>query len=533
MNRNEHLEIIKTKKFDVLVIGGGITGCGIALDAATRGLSVALIDMGDFASGTSSKSTKLIHGGLRYLKNMDFKLVMEVGKERSIVHRNAYHLVHPEKMLLPIVQKGNYGKWMTNLGLRVYDWLADVPDSDKMKMLSKEQTLKLEPLLKSKKLLAGAIYSEYRTDDARLVISVAKTASVKGVKLANYVKVNEFKYTNDKVSGAFVEDVLTEDKFEINADQVVNATGPWVDRLRKLNKSKSNTKLFLTKGIHIVVKRSKLPIQQTLYFDNIDQRMIFCIPRYNKVYIGTTDTKYTNTDLNSQAEVHDIEYLIAACNKVFKDTKLEPSDVIANWSGLRPLIHQEGKSESELSRKDEIFVSKSGLISIAGGKLTGYRKMAKRVVDIVVKDNFTPCTTKNLVLSGGDFTKYNEVNRLINNLTEIYKDHETEMAVRKLIHRHGKNGIKILSHRLKNQCTLVESELRYTIKAEMCMTAMDFFDRRTGMVYFQPKNVLKRLDLVIEILTEEYGWSQAKISSEKKKITDKIEETKRCFDNQQ
>ena len=371
--RESSVRQMTSESFDLVVIGGGITGAGIALDAASRGLTVALIEKNDFAFGTSSRSTKLIHGGLRYLKQLEFGLVKEVGSERAIVHRLAPHLVIPEKMLLPLYEKRGMGYWLASLGLKIYDWLAGVKQQDRRVMLTRGQTLRAEPLLKPEDVKGGAIYAEYRTDDARLTIEIIKTANSKGAFIANYCRVTDFVYAENCVAGVQVTDLITGNTFTVKATTVVNAAGPWVDELRELNHSKKNKRLHLTKGVHVVVPNNRFPIKQAIYFDVDDGRMIFAIPRERTTYIGTTDTTYQGSKEEVLTTQEDAAYIINATNRTFPNLELTINDIESSWAGLRPLIHEDGKSASELSRKDEIFVSETGLISIAGGKLTGYR----------------------------------------------------------------------------------------------------------------------------------------------------------------
>jgi glycerol-3-phosphate dehydrogenase len=312
---NDRLAIIRklsSEKYDVVVIGGGITGAGIALDAASRGLKTALVEKVDFAFGTSSRSTKLIHGGLRYLKQLEFGLVKEVGSERAVVHQLAPHLVVPEKMLLPLSDKKGLGYWLTSIGLKVYDWLAGVSPEDQRQMLTKLQTLKYEPLLKKDDVKGGAIYAEYRTDDARLTIEVIKAAVTYGASILSYAQVTEFTYNGDVVSGVQVRDTLSDERFIIQSTVVVSAAGPWVDELRDINKSKTGKYLHLTKGVHIVLPHVKLPVRQAIYFDVEDGRMIFAIPRGRTTYVGTTDTTYEGNKDHVTTTLQDAQYLIAA-----------------------------------------------------------------------------------------------------------------------------------------------------------------------------------------------------------------------------
>ena len=490
--------------FDLLIIGGGITGAGIALDATARGLKVALIEMQDFASGTSGRSTKLIHGGLRYLKQMEFKLVAEVGKEREIIHRIAPHLTKPEKMLLPIVKGGSLGKFSARIGMGIYEWLAGVKKSEWHKVLSVEETMAAEPSLRKDNLLGGILFYEYRTDDARLTIEVLKEAVSRGAVALNYLKATEFIYKNEIIEGVKAEDKINGKQFEIKASYVVNATGPWVDDLDDLDKKHDGHKLHITKGVHLVVDERKLPVKQSVYFDTYDKRMIFVIPREEKTYIGTTDTFYEGDLAHPIITSEDRNYLLKCVNDYFPESKLVLADIESGWAGLRPLINKPGKGPSEISRKDEIFISLSGLIIIAGGKLTGYRKMSQRVVDLLTKKylsnekrNIPECSTDKIQLSGGkingiDFSEF--VKSQINNGIELgLSVAETE----KLINRYGSN-IDILYSiigKLKEEKSelpvILRAQLVYAVEHEMCFTPSDFFIRRTSMLYFDIETVRK------------------------------------------
>ena len=502
---------LKETEFDLVIIGGGITGAGILLDAASRGMKVALVEKGDFASGTSSKSTKLIHGGLRYLKQFDFWLVKEVGSERAIVHKLAPHLVIPEKMLLPLIEHGTYGKWLTSIGLKVYDILANVEEEDERQMLEKEEALKLEPLLPETILNGAGYYAEYRTDDARLTLENIKTALQFDSTPINYTKVITFLYKNEKVSGVQVKDEITGEDYEIKSKYVVNATGPWVDELREQNHSKKGKQLHLTKGVHLVLPYEKLPIKQSVYFDVPDGRMMFAIPRGKITYIGTTDTNYQGDKNDVRVEVADAIYLITAVNNMFPDINLEMSDIISSWAGLRPLIHEEGKSASELSRKDEIFTSDSGLISIAGGKLTGYRKMAERVVDKVadkLEDNFSlelsKCKTENIGLSGGPWKNYKEVKKYTKELqNRLKKEGFNDYTGWYLVSVYGKQTEEILKiyNELNGddiQVKLIKAELHFCTNYELLQTPNDFFIRRTGKLYFDIESMNEMLETVLK-----------------------------------
>lgn len=495
-DRKRLRDTLTNEHYDLLVIGGGITGAGIALDAATRGLKTALVEKGDFASGTSSKSTKLVHGGLRYLKQLEFGLVKEVGSERAVVHRLAPHLVVPEKMLLPLSEGRGLGYWLTSIGLKIYDWLAGVSKRDQRRMLTRAQTMRREPLLGRAGLKGGAIYAEYRTDDARLTIEVIKTAVRSGACILNYCEVKEFEYTDDKVRGVSVQETLTHETFSIRARCVVSAAGPWVDELRVLDNSRKGKRLHLTKGVHIVVPQEKLPVKQAIYFDVDDGRMIFAIPRGRTTYVGTTDTNYAGDKDHVVTSSEDARYLINAVNAMFPTIQLKLSDIESSWAGLRPLIHEEGKSASELSRKDEIFESPSGLISIAGGKLTGYRKMAERVVDRVIEQHFPGMSsakslTATVRLTEHPFQNFDQVLAYIHNVeSELVPFGFTSHMAHYLVKNYGSQTAQVIHHfrqlkdGLHQDLAMLNAELKFCFEQEMVCTLSDFVIRRTGLLFF-------------------------------------------------
>lgn len=534
--RSYLIECLADKKYDLVIIGGGITGAGIALDAASRGLKVALIEKNDFASGTSSRSTKLIHGGLRYLKQFEIALVREVGKERAMVHKLAPHLVNAEKMLIPITKHGTFGKMSTSMGLFVYDVLAGVEKADQRMMLDLEQTIKQENLLSQvKDLESSGLYAEYRTDDARLTLEVLKTADQNGANVINYMMMEDFVYKNGKISGLICKDRLTDKKIKIRSKYVVSAAGPWVDKLRRKNNSLNNKRLQLSKGVHLVFKRERFPINQALYFDVSDGRMIFAIPRGKTTYVGTTDTPYTGDINQVKTNQNDVNYLLNAVNENFPALHLKSADVISNWAGLRPLIYQEGKDTSELSRKDEIFESETGLISIAGGKLTGYRKMAERLIDLVyekyAKTNslkFKKCRTHKIVLSGGVFKKAKSVKKYINKLFEEMSHYGFEkIDADYLVHNYGRQAQFIFlkfkelieleldeNPQKERQIALARAELWFGIENEMVIFPMDFFQRRTGRYYFDIQSVKEIYNEILIDFQNYFSWDEKELAKQ-------------------
>jgi glycerol-3-phosphate dehydrogenase len=517
--RVEQLRNHHKRYFDVIVIGGGITGAGIALDAVTRGMKTALFDMQDFSEGTSSRSTKLVHGGLRYLKQFEINMVREVGKERAVVYENAPHVTIPIKMILPIYKSGTFGKLSTSLGLYVYDRLANVHKKERRKMLSPKETIQREPLLKKKDLLGSGCYVEYRTDDARLTIEVLKAAAEEGAYVCNYAKVVEFLYNDDrKIVGVAVKDELKGSTYEFYGKHIINATGPWVDELRSLDNSVRGKSLSLTKGVHIVIDQAYFPLKNAIYFDTHDKRMIFAIPRDKKTYIGTTDTFYEEDKRYPSITNEDVQYLLQAVNEMFPSVSLDSNHIESCWAGLRPLIQEEGKSPSQISRKDEIWESSSGLITIAGGKLTGYRKMAEQIVNIIEKREKTSikCQTKNKPLSGGNVGGTRGFESFIRekskeSLRYGYTLEEGEYLAR----FYGSNVDRVFqltkgyrgdSSKFKLPFLLFIKVL-YSIKHELAVKPTDLLIRRWGSLFFNIHEVKTYYGQICEQMSYYLSWT--------------------------
>jgi glycerol-3-phosphate dehydrogenase len=532
--RNAYIHQMRNSTFDVVVIGGGITGAGIAWDATLRGLKVLLLEQNDFASGTSSKSTKLIHGGLRYLKQLKFKQVYEVGRERAIVHNIARFLVRPEKMLLPIYEKGSLSRIMAALALAVYDMLAGVGKVDSFTYHTKEKTKSLEPLLPLKNLLGSFLYAEYQTDDHRLTWTLIQSALNKEAMCLNYAKVNQIiTDENRSIKAVCFEDTLSGEIFEINTSFVVNAAGPWVVDVISLDAFPPQKELLLSKGTHIVLSHAKFPLQQALYFDDIEKkRMIFAIPKGNSTYVGTTDVEYTGDKNEIYSSNTEIDYLIKTLQSVFPQLSINVSDIISTWVGVRPLIKEPGKESTEVSRKDEIFISPSGLISIAGGKLTGFRKMAEKVVNLLVKSHFQDkigikrsSGTKNTLLDGNSFNSAADLNNYLVNLKEQFSHLGLEPEVASIfMKRYGDKMDKmmgLLSDNLSvsdNIEWLLEAEIKYGISHEMIYFPSDFIQRQTGMLWFdRPTCVLKK-EFILTVFAREFEWDNNKLSQERLKL---------------
>ena len=537
-HRVSFLQQLKSGTFDVIVIGGGITGAGIALDAAARGLKTALIEKKDFASGTSGRSTKLIHGGLRYLKQLQIHVVAETGRERAIVHKLAPHLVVPEKMMLPVYKGLSTPKWMISLGLWIYDLLAGVKGDDRRKMLNKQKTLAIEPLLPAQNLKGSGYYAEYMTDDARLTVEVIKTAVKQGAICLNYVESMAFLYDdNGKINGLRCRDQVHGDVFDMAGKFVVNATGIWVDDLRKADHSLSEKHLLITKGVHLVFDRKKLPLHNPLYFEIPDGRMIFMIPRYGVSYIGTTDTPYTADKENIPVEKEDVEYLLHAFRDLFPDFKLDKEDIVAAWAGLRPLIYQEGKSASEISRKDEIFVSPGGLISMAGGKLTGYRRMAEKAVDMIVNKAGKEfrhikkiSVSRNIPLTESSAGSLVEVKTFAENLyLQFQQEDYKKEDVFQIVDKYGLSTRDILESAVQEKTgdtekNLMLAELNFCLEKEMVFKPLDFLERRSSRLLFETGTVKAYYPAVLEKFRRVFQWDEKHYLAEKKEVERRLAE---------
>ncbi len=521
--RQDYIKDLVADTQDLIVVGGGITGAGILLDATTRGMKASLFEMQDFSQGTSSRSTKLVHGGLRYLKQFEFSLVKEVGHERAIVFENGPHVTRSEPMLLPLVKGGSIGTLGALFGMWLYDKLAGVKTSERRRIIHKISVMAMEPSIREDILLSGAYYYEYRTDDSRLTVEIIKEAVERNANALNYCKVTGFLYTGTKISGVKVIDLLTGISFEVKSKMVVNATGPWVDENDSLDSTSRKNKLLLSKGVHIVVDASRLPIGQAMYFDAQGGRMVFAIPREGKVYIGTTETEYKTDQDISQPTItkEDRDYLLSSVNELFVDANLKPADVESGWAGLRPLIKQVGKKPGEISRKDETFVYDSGLISIAGGKLTGYRKMAERIVTMVSKTlqkeynlSFVNCMTEKIPISGGlvgggdNFESYKK-DKINSTKIEGWNENDVE----RIVSRYGSNCEKIflIASDIKSSSSGLSivrlAELEYAIQFEMIVSPLDFFVRRTAMAYFNIHSVLAESEAVFLYMQKRLSWT--------------------------
>jgi glycerol-3-phosphate dehydrogenase len=404
LDRAAVLDALESEVFDCAVIGGGIAGAGIAHEAARRGLRVALLEAEDYAAGTSSRSSKLIHGGLRYLALGDVGLVRETALERKAIHRIAPHLAERRWMCVPA--RSYAGLMKFRVGIGTYEKLGAVEREDLHRNWSNDELAAEEPLLDRSHYPYACAYREYLTDDARLVLAVLRAAVKSGAVALNYAPVASIAVENARAAG--VEAVCRESgrRVRVRARAVVNAAGPWVDAVRRLEDPGAAPLLLLSRGIHVSLPAARLPLRHMWVLGMPDSRSIFAIPRGPVVYVGTTDTAYPRgAELEPEIVSEDVEYLLAALPRHFAVEPVKPEDCVAAWAGLRPLIAEPGKKPGEISRRDEILVGPAGVVTIAGGKLTGYRPMTRRAVEQVasaIGARLAPVPPDDEPLPGGD-----------------------------------------------------------------------------------------------------------------------------------
>ena len=525
--RAQSIAQMKAETFDVLIIGGGITGAGLALDAAARGLKTALIEKRDFAAGTSSRSTKLIHGGLRYLEHYDFALVREGLRERAELLKLAPHLDDPLEFVIPIYadKRRNYDHpLLVRAGLFLYDFLAGKYNIGRHRRISQAAALQIAPQLDPRGLKGALVYYDGRTNDSRLVIEIIKTANEHGAAIANYVKFVSFrKDAEGKVCGANVADELTHESFEMNARVVINATGVWMNDVRSLSGALSDDdkQLRPSKGIHLTVSAERLNVTTAWLIPAIgEKRFYFVVPWEGRVNIGTTDTDY-NGDKDAPGAVQaEVTNILQAINAYFPSAQLEPSDVISAWAGLRPLISSGNTNQSTtaVSRKEEIFTDRDGLISLAGGKLTTYRLMAERGIDLAVEqlhDRFSvqakPVSTKQIILSGGGIQRA----ELEAQAQRVARNENLSLEVAQhLLHSYGANAERILELTHEDEALRqsllpdlpnLAAEVIYAVREESALTIADVLTRRTRIAMLGA--AMNCVEKVAELMARELGWN--------------------------
>lgn len=510
--RSACIETLQKEVFDLAVIGGGITGAGIAQDASARGLKVALVEKKDFASGTSSRSSKLIHGGLRYLKQYNLRLTREACLERGLLRKLAPNLVKPSPFLIPIYL-GRDSAWMLSLGLWIYDRIAPASNFNKHKGISKEEMARLAPMVRQKNLKGGLVYYDAITDDARLTWTVIKSALGFGAVAANYVQVVGLMKSAAKVCGVAVRDLISGKEFDVRARYVVNASGVWSDEVCAFDDEKREKMIRPSKGVHLVVPKEKLNHDTAYLIPSArDKRLLFVIPWGSVTVVGTTDTLYDGDIDDPSVQDEDVDYILDGVGYTF-ETDLSRKDIISTYAGLRPLIQQGNRSTYDLSRQHKIFESPSGLITIAGGKLTTYRKMACDVVDLVLKklSGKGKCTTHRITLGSMPYEDRKWQPELdpktLAHLQQAYGEDLT--GVLEMVRSDPALGRKIIP-----ELPYIRAEILYAVRNEMAVTIEDFLARRTRIMLEDKSNGLSGMHQVGHLMAGELGWDECELAKQ-------------------
>ncbi|GAC1380821.1 MAG: glycerol-3-phosphate dehydrogenase [Ktedonobacteraceae bacterium] len=527
--RMHNLTTLDSEHFDVLVIGGGITGAGVALDAVARGYKVALVEKVDFASGTSSKSTKLVHGGIRYLPNFDFALVHEALVERGILLQNAPFLVSPLAFVLPIYEgdrhpvgmpfttPGGIGlSFLLNIGLWMYDLLAGRRNVGRHRHLSRKTVLNLAPTLVPEHLKEGFMYYDAQTNDARLTMALIRTAAQFGATIGNYMEVISFISEQGKICGAHVRDTLGNQELTIRARHIVNATGVYSEQLEALTGTESQVHIEPSKGVHLVLSREDIKLGDSAIVlpETEDKRILFIVPWESRAIFGTTDTGSGDLD-HPTASQEDIAYLLKYLNR-YLSVHLTEADIVSSYVGYRPLVRSRkgGRSTAKISRTHAVLQSPSGLISIVGGKLTTYRRMAQDTVDVLSRRDGSPRVhpTKMLPLQGSagwptikrDIeTKGTSLGLSTQTLTHLGSSYGSQaMAVLDLVASDSS-----LAQLLIDDLPYIRAEVVYTCCQEMAMTPYDVLARRTSITLEDRQRGLGIVDEVAALMANEQNWS--------------------------
>ena len=532
------LAAMSTEPVDLLVLGGGITGAGIARDAALRGIRTALVEKGDFGGETSSRSSRLIHGGLRYLEQGNIGLVFEASHERRVLLRIAPHLVHPLPFLFPVYRGARVPAWKLEIGMWLYDALSSFGNVHMHRWLGRKRVARLEPRLRAKGLRGAALYYDAQADDARLVLATMRSAAQAGALVANYAEATSLLKSDGRVRGAAVRDTLNDRTYTVRALVVVNATGPWVDVVRQRDDPHAPPLLRLTKGAHVVVPRARIGHTHAVTLTSpIDGRVMFVLPWGDLSYIGTTDTDEPVSPGEVRASGPDVVYLLRSVNAMFPDARLGPRDVISTWAALRPLLAPvHAQSASEVSREHRVVEASSGLITIAGGKLTTYRRMARDTVDRVAKALRTldgrplppRAATDRLPLPGGE-------SRDLEVLVDSLRARQvSEAQARHLVRHYGSESAAVLNL-VDRDRSLGEpmiagrreiwAEAVHAVEREMATRLTDVLVRRLHLFYEDAAHGSTVSSAVAARLADLLGWDKARREDE---VADYTAEVKRA-----
>jgi len=511
-------ERLAAETFDVCIVGGGINGAAVARDAVLRGMTVALLEKRDFAWGTSSRSSKLVHGGVRYLQQGDVALVLESCRERDVLRtRIAPHLVRAQRFVFPIYDDDSTPVWQLRIGLTLYDLLAGFQNVARHKHLTVAALREREPAVASEGLRGGALYYDCWTDDARLTLETALAARGAGAAILNHAEVVSFeKDSTGRVVAANVSDRLGTREVAVRARAFVNVAGPWLDDVRRLDDGGAPPRLRLTKGVHAVFDRSRIGNRDAVVIRGIDGRVMFAIPWQSQTVVGTTDTFFSGDPDDVRAEPDDIDYILAAANRAFPAADVTTRDIVATWAGLRPLVAPEDeRTASEVSREDQVFESPAGLLSLGGGKLTTHRKVAEVLVDRAAEKigrRVGPCRTAEVPLPGGaDFPAGDAAEEEPQSREEHIRRRYGALAGEVAALVRGDEG---LGERAVSDRPDLVAELVHAVEYEMACSIDDVLSRRVPLALRSRERDGIVLRTVATILAKRFGWDEARLESE-------------------
>ena len=537
LNRETSLARFRDEEFDLAVIGGGINGAAAARDAAMRGLNVALVERGDFASATSSRSSKLIHGGFRYLPQGQFRLVYTALRERERLRRvTAPHLVRPIQFLFPVYRGRGFNRFTMSIGLTLYDLFARTPWAEWHSSLNSARVRESEPALSRDGLRGGATYFDAWADDARITFENVLDADLHGAAVANYASVEGFVHGGKSVeplkgstpptvsiSAARVRDLIGGGTCELLAKKFLNAAGPWVDEIRRMDDPASRPSVRLTKGAHLVFARTILPVREALVLGDEHGRIVFVMPHDRYVLVGTTDTDFSGDPATVTTDRGDIEYLLGVMAESLPGIKLTIADVASSFAGLRALVTAgEGtEAPSEVPREEVILEAASGLITVAGGKLTTHREIAQKLVDRVMKElgrSAGACPTLATPLPGarplgrektaGDDASLRGIGRDAAEILRARYGTRAPVVARLAAERHE------LAAPLSRGCPAIGAEVVHAIRNEMAHSLQDFLVRRTSLTWRYPVEADGAAPAVAKIMAAELGWDSSRAEQE-------------------
>lgn len=532
MKREESLNQLESQKqiYDLLIIGGGIVGAGVARDAASRGMKVALVEKNDFAYGTSSRSSKMIHGGIRYLENMEFGLVFEALNEREKLYNLAPHLVHPLRFVLPVYKNSRVGMGIMSLGMWLYDFLA-LFQSPFHERLSAKKSLERLPLLKNEELLGSFVYSDAYMDDDRLVIETLRSASRFGAHVANFVEAKSWCKLEDGTHEVMVQNKVGEGNkdFAIRARHVVSCVGVWTDSVAPIFTNPWKKQLRPTKGIHITLRKDRLPLHEAVVMAvDKEKRIVFGIPRHEMIIIGTTDTDFKETPDNVVAHKDDVKYLLKIVSEYFPGAQLTEKDIVATYAGVRPLVDDGSQTEGKTSREHKFLSDPNGITYIMGGKYTTYRKMAEDAVELVLKSftiedqvKYSMNQTEEPLNSLCSFENFNKAKYLASSWSANY--HLPYKDIEMLVLRHGMEAEQILKSGVENKLTLWELELVHAIRHTMCLNLVDFYTRRTPLFLAEVNHGLELAEILALHMQNELNWTSEERNTQKNKLVEHIQ----------